>query len=470
MHSMNPSGTGCLSGVPFGRSIVVAASWCLMTVGVLSSAGCLNPFRQVETPHLGPQGFPPDNLARGRVFPKLYDEIQSTRPAKAETKVEQRESVDLYGAELRTVVAWVADRWGVSVVADPSLLQSPVELRLQAATVDETLTAIARQVGAQVTRNGRIYVLGSLRPEDRGSFVKRIRRLDEQGLRLIVAQALSDVGQVTAFDDGLVVVTDTVEVLSRIAEMLEQVEAAEAVTWVVQLHVVQLTRRDIKDLGMDVVPALEVAATLGDASSGKLLSLETDLTASLKSVLQFANEKGQGGIVAEPMFLLVDGQEAKLNRTRRVPYETAVVSPQAGTISRNFVFQEVGLQFRVKLRELNWQSARASIFISLGDIESQGTDGRPPITRQQELTMSADMRAGGVYLIGALRDGSLENSQKGGLKFGGLDRGESAETLVFARVARIGDPLAEDGGGPGAGLPDVGGDAPGRTPPAGPNP
>jgi len=336
-----------------------------------------------------------------------------------------------------------------------------VELRLQEATVDETLTAIARQVGAQVTRNGRIYVLGTLRPEDRGSFVKRIRRLDESGLRLIVSQSLSDVGEVTAFDDGLVVVTDTVEVLTRIADMLDQVEAAEAVTWVVQMHVVQLTRRDIKDLGMDVVPALEVAATLGDASSGKLLSLETDLTASLKSVLQFANEKGQGGIVAEPLFLLVDGQEATVSRTKRVPYETSVVSPQAGTVSRSFLFQEVGLQFRVKLRELNWQSARASIFISLGDIEVAGVDGRPPTTRQQELTISADMRSGGVYLVGALRDGNLETSQKGGMKFGGRDSGESSETLVFARVARIGAALAEEPGGTAAGSPDVGGGAAG---------
>ncbi len=333
--------------------------------------------------------------------------------------------------------------------------------------MEETLSAIARQCGAQVTRNGRIYVLGQLRPEDRGSYVKRIRRLDESGLRTIVSQSLSDVGQVTAFDDGLVVVSDTVEVLTRVADMLEQVEAADAVTWCVQLHVVQLTRRDIRDLGLDVVPALEVAATLGDASSGKLLSLETDLTASLKGVLQFVNEKGTGGIVAEPMFLLVDGQEAQLNRTRRVPYETSVIAGQTGAVSRSFVFQEVGLKFRVKLRELNWQTARATMFIGLGDIESAGTEGRPPITREQDLTLSADMRSGGVYLVGALRDGNMENSQKGGMKFGGLDRGEQTETLVFARVARIGSPIAEDGGGPGTGPPDVGGGGPGGTPAVG---
>lgn len=57
----------------------------------------------------------------------------------------------------------------------------------------------------------------------------------------------------------------------------------------------------------------------------------------------------------------------------------------------------------------------------------------------------ADMRSGGVYLVGALGGGSMENSENGGMKFGGLDRGESAEPLVFARVARIGSPIAEEG-------------------------
>lgn len=62
--------------------------------------------------------------------------------------------------------------------------------------------------------------------------------------------------------------------------------------------------------------------------------------------------------------------------------------------------------------------------MSLGDVEAQGEEGRPPITRQQEMTLSADMTSGGVYLVGALRDGNSESSQKGGMKLGGVNRAE----------------------------------------------
>lgn len=95
-----------------------------------------------------------------------------------------------------------------------------------------------------------------------------------------------------AFKDGFVVVTHTVEVLSRVADLLESIEEVGAVTRVVQMHVTQLTDRDVWDLGLTPSRPWRVAAVLRDASSGKLLSVEADLTASLKSVLQFANEKG----------------------------------------------------------------------------------------------------------------------------------------------------------------------------------
>lgn len=172
-----------------------------------------------------------------------------------------------------------------------------------------------------------------------------------------------------------------------------------------------------------------------------LLSVEANLTPGLENVLQFANEEGRSSVVAEPMFQLTDGETSTMNRTRRVPVENSFVNPESGVGSRTYAFQEVGLQFRVTLRELNWKSARTSIFISLGDIETAGIDGHPPITRQQEFTVSADMAACGVYLVVALRDGNKAASQRGGLKVGGLDRAEQTETLAFAPVARGAAPM-----------------------------
>lgn len=58
------------------------------------------------------------------------------------------------------------------------------------------------------------------------------------------------------------------------------------------------------------------------------------------------------------------------------------------------------------------------------------------------------MIAGGVYLVGALRDGNSESSQKCGMKLGGVNRAEQTETLVFARVARVGGAMIRELAGP----------------------
>jgi hypothetical protein len=54
------------------------------------------------------------------------------------------------------------------------------------------------------------------------------------------------------------------------------------------------------------------------------------------------------------------------------------------------------------------------------------------------------MTAGGVYMVGALRDENLEGSQKGGMKLGGVNQPEQSETLVFARVARTAGAMGKE--------------------------
>ncbi len=141
--------------------------------------------------------------------------------------------------------------------------------------------------------------------------MKRVRRLSEPQLREVCLgqQMLSDVGRVSAFKDGLVVVTDTVEVLNRVADLLESVEAAEAVTWVVQMHVVQPHGPGYPDLGLDTVRRWR------SRGPGRCLLRQAALRRNRpdgepqKCSAGSRTRREASGIVAEPLFLLVDGEE-----------------------------------------------------------------------------------------------------------------------------------------------------------------
>jgi hypothetical protein len=84
--------------------------------------------------------------------------------------------------------------------------------------------------------------------------------------------------------------------------------------------------------------------------------------------------------------------------------------------------------------------------VCLGDAISAGDESVPLDIAQQSLMISADVYTGGVYLVGALREGNGNVGAAGALKFGESRSSDSTEVVVFARVARIGGALLPDGG------------------------
>ena len=178
---------------------------------------------------------------------------------------------------LEGVLRELSDQTKVSIVAEAGLDQSPVTLDVIDVPVDEVLGVIARRLGVQVTRTGSIYFLGSLRPEDKGVLVRRVRRLSANELSDSVSVLLSQNGSVRAHEDGLVIVGDRVEVLARVVELLDRIERADTSSWVVQLHLVQLSDRALADWGLDVEPAADIGLAFASASSS-LQSLTTAAT------------------------------------------------------------------------------------------------------------------------------------------------------------------------------------------------
>ncbi|AMV21799.1 hypothetical protein VT03_28110 [Planctomyces sp. SH-PL14] len=315
-------------------------------------------------------------------------------------------------------------------------------------------------------------MIGALKPSDRAAIVRRVRRLKAADLSSVLCQVLSGIGAVQVFPDGLCIISDTVEVLDRVAAIIDQLEAAESVTWCVQLHILRLSDRDIRNLGLDVVPALDLAATLGAASQGIPAGLNVNLGATLKGLLDFANEKSRTMIVAEPLMLIVDGDTGTWQRSRQVPIESSVIDPRTGAISRSYDYRSAGLNVTVDLRESSWRSARVNFNVQLGDVISGGDGSGPPVIADQSLKVSADVYTGGVYLVGALREGTGNKGAAGALKFGDRQSSDSTEVVVFARVARIAGSLLphpategpEQGGAPTD--PREGGGAPAEDPEA----
>jgi len=375
-------------------------------------------------------------------------------PTSHTTTSEPRLTVSVDGLPLPAFARYVADKAGVSIVIEDSLEKRKVTLDVRDVAVSDLLGMVARRADSQVTRVGRLFYLGQLRPEDKGVLVRKVGRLSGEELQRAVAVLLSEYGKCVCFPDGLVLVGDRVEVLQRVDELLNGVENATASTWVVQLYVVNLSKSDTRDLGLDALPALEVAATVAGVSSGGIglatagastLDNAARLRGGLDVVLRAARTRNSVAVLGQPLFLMVDGDSTHMGSGQRVPVPRRTVSNQGTVTTAGFDYIDTGLQIDVELREVAHERARLKVKGSFSTVQSFVESA--PIIGRDDYNASAVITSGGVYLVSALERTQTEKAQKGPLSFGvkKVDAGQVVQ--IWARAYRIAGPAASAAGG-----------------------
>lgn len=150
-------------------------------------------------------------------------------------------------------------------------------------------------------------------------------------------------------------------------------------------------------------------------------------------------------MVVEPLMLIVDGVTGSWQRTRQVL--SKALSLILGRVSyRGATSIDPLANIAVDVRESSWRSARVNFDVRLGDLIS-GEDGSgTPVIADRSLKVSADVYTGGVYLVGALREGNGNVGAAGALECGDHRFADSTDVVVFARVARIQGGLLPDVG------------------------
>lgn len=317
-----------------------------------------------------------------------------------------------------------------------NLAYRPVTIDVADQPVDAVLSYLSRQIGADISRTGSLYYIGQLKPEDVGVLVHRMRRLSAQEISQAISVMRSDVGTVHAFPDGLLVVGDRVEVLRRVVEMIDRIEQTESVTWAVQLHLVSLADTSVRELGLDVVPSLDVglsyAAGPGLPSSGGL-----SVDVGLQSVLRAVKEGSGNQMIADPFFLVLDGTPATLRRGTRYPIALRTTSDQGTTTTRDYQFLDVGLSVAVTVRELSAESARLNLEVELSQVETVTPEG-VPVHSSESLSAVSDVRSGGVYLLASLDRSEQSHRSARGTGLGGRKQQDGGLLQVWARIYRIG--------------------------------
>jgi hypothetical protein len=340
---------------------------------------------------------------------------------------------------LQTFLRYVSDQTGLSIIAEQNLDAARITLDVVNLPVDQVLGLVGRRVGAEVSRTGTLFYLGTLKAEDKGVLVRRVRRLKRDELREAVEVLLSEHGKTVAFSDGVLVVGDRVEVLQRVEELLTRIEGVEAACWVVQLYLVSVTESDARTLGLDVQPALEVAATFAAtsaASSAAAVTSNAAAAGALQALLKATREGRGASVVAQPLFVIVDGGKGSFSRGQRVPIAQKSVSNQGTVQTSGYSYVNAGLSCDVELREQGHGVVGALVNVERSAIVSYVEAA--PVTSAETFKGEAVLHSGGVYLLGCLDRVEQETAFAGWLSLGGSKRDETGTLQVWCRVYRIG--------------------------------
>ncbi len=326
-------------------------------------------------------------------FRTLYAEMSMVENHEAEqNEAIQKVSLSVKDMPLPAFARYIANTTGLSIISDESLDAKTVTVEAVDAPLDHILSSVARRLTVSISRQGNIYYIGTLRPEDKGLLVRKVRRLAAEQLTSSIETLLTETGKTACFSDGLIVVSDTVKILQQVNSLLNQIESAPANTWVVQMFLVSMSDTAQKTLGVNTEFSAEVAVNLADRA--------TDFSGSLTALLSATKTRSGAKILAQPLFLLLDGATASIKDGQSIPIAKKSTSEYGTTTTENYEYTDVGVLVSCALREQTVKSASCNIGITMTTVS--GYVETAPIITGQTFNSAISIEAGKTYLAGSI--------------------------------------------------------------------
>ena len=318
----------------------------------------------------------------------------------------------------------LSDKYGVGLVYAESLASKEITAEFKKTDLESVFNVVSRQLALDVVRVGNTYYIGSLRPEDRGVYVKKVVGYDKDSLNSTVLSVLSSSGKATV-SGNIVIIADHESVLRRVSELIEYLSLVDRPTWVIQLYFVILRKDSMLDAGLLTKSSGTVAYNI----SSQKLSFE-DL--ALEGAFNMLNNSDYADLYAAPMFLSRDQVSCKWSDGERVPVPRKTVSEYGTVTTQGFDYIDTGLIVNVLCSE---SRLGGYLKLDLSVSEITGYVEYAPVTKQTLYTLESDMQENKLYLLGELNKFKVLDEQKQTFDFSRTS-GKSV-VQIWAKLYRV---------------------------------
>lgn len=364
------------------------------------------------------------------IFAPFYQLLEELEQVTEDEEEGKKITLSTNSMKMTEFLRYMADNAGISIVCDQSLDGNVVNVNVVDTEVRDVLSAVARRYGVDITEQGNVFYIGTLKPQDRAILVRKVKRLSQDEIMSMVQTLSSEVGRVAASSDGLMVVGDRVRVLQNINSMLTQVEQAQTNTWVLQMYLISGSNTRDKEMGFDTTATFDIAASLANSTS------KTDSLGAFRAILKSARSRSRYEILAEPMMLITDGGKSSIQDGETIPIPKRTVSDSGTVNTTGYEYVKTGIVVNTSLREMSSKSATCNIEIEMTQVTSYVDYA--PITSGQTFKTTAVLESGGTYLVGSLSRQSNNRDQGGAFVPTYISSKDSASNVeVWLRCYRI---------------------------------
>ncbi len=259
--------------------------------------------------------------------------------------------------------------------------------------------------------------------------------MDADNLDKTTQVLLTEMGRSACYPDGLLVVGDRVRVLQRINSMLDQIEAAESNTWIMQLYLISVQDTFTRELGVETKTALDLAATFAGSGGGS-----STAQGAFTALLKASRSNNKASVVASPLMLLLDGGTSRFQDGETVPIPRRTTTESGAVVTNGYEYAQTGLIVETSIREMSSTTAQCSLAIELTAVT--GYVEEAPITSGQKFETKAVLESNGVYLLGAMPRKQKQDGKSGSF-FPTLAKVEetTGDVQVWVRCFRIDGPV-----------------------------
>lgn len=217
--------------------------------------------------------------------------------------------------------------------------------------------------------------------------------------------------------DGVLVAMGEMPLIRQVAELCDALEKRQLVSYVVQVHLVEVRDELLSDLGIDVQPLAQVTAAGLAQATGERLTATWAARAEVEALLRAASTDKRAAVVIDPVLCVVAGMPGTHSDQVRYPVQTGTRDGQTGQVDQGVQFIPVGLRVTVTVVPLREGYARLSVTVNDGQVQGETEAGNPVIS-EREFTTALDVPCGEVVLIGSMRRQVDESAGGKWLKWG----------------------------------------------------